>query len=127
MRTDTPLTEQQCWRLLARTKVGRLAVIVDGHPDVFPVNFLAKDRQIFFRSAPGSKLSGLAASPTIAFEADGRRLTYRWSVVIKGTAHRLDRDDEIEASGIQSLGTASGGVKWNYVRIDAESITGRRL
>ena len=28
-----------CWRLLGETTVGRLAVIVEGHPDVFPVNF----------------------------------------------------------------------------------------
>ncbi len=127
MASDIHLTEEQCWRLLGRTRIGRLAVAVDGHVDIFPVNFLAKDNRIFFRSAPGAKLEGLTASPTIAFEADGRRLTYRWSVVVKGSAHRLDRDDEIEASGAQSLRTASGGVKWNYVRIDPDTITGRRL
>ncbi|MEQ1738091.1 MAG: pyridoxamine 5'-phosphate oxidase family protein, partial [Rhodoglobus sp.] len=71
---DGELTEQQCWRLLSRARVGRLALAVDGQVDIFPVNFLINDDRIFFRSAPGSKLSGLAASPTVAFEADGRRL-----------------------------------------------------
>ncbi len=121
------LTELECWRLLSRGRIGRLAISIDGHPDIFPVNFLARDGRIFFRSAPGSKLQAVAESPIVAFECDGRGLRRRWSVVVKGTAHRLDRDDEIERSGVLALTTATDTEKWNYVRIDPVSVTGRRF
>jgi hypothetical protein len=39
--------------------------------DVFPINYLAHHHELFFRSAPGSKLIDLTLEPNIAFEIDG--------------------------------------------------------
>lgn len=119
------LSAVECWRYLSRTDVGRLAVVDADGVDIFPVNFVANDSAIFFRTAPGSKLMDVAANPQVAFEADGKRLGRRWSVVVRGGAHRLDRDDEIEASGVLALRTATPTDKWNYVRIEPTTITGR--
>ncbi|MEO8330084.1 MAG: pyridoxamine 5'-phosphate oxidase family protein, partial [Candidatus Nanopelagicales bacterium] len=33
------LDREACWSLLRLADVGRLAVIVDAHPDIFPVNY----------------------------------------------------------------------------------------
>jgi len=49
------LDPDQCWTLLAETTVGRLAVIVDGHPGVFPVNYRVDDRTLVFRTGSGTK------------------------------------------------------------------------
>lgn len=125
MTSPEGLSPQECWRLLSRARMGRIALHNNGGIDIFPINFVATREQIFFRSAPGSKLINIAANPVVAFEADGRRTGHRWSVVVKGTAHRLDRDDEIEKSGVVRLHTETSPEKWNYVCIAPTSITGR--
>ncbi|MCU1551838.1 MAG: pyridoxamine 5-phosphate oxidase family protein [Glaciihabitans sp.] len=119
------LGEDECWRLLAESKLGRFAVKFGDGVDVFPVNYLTRGRELFFRSAPGSKLMDLTREPRIAFEIDGEHARHVWSVVVHGTAHRLGTDHEIEESGIQSLETWHPSEKFNYVRISPESVTGR--
>ena len=121
------LSVAQCWHALTSTDLGRLAIRSADDIDVFPVNFLAKDRRLYFRTAPGAKLIELTAAPRVAFEADGIRDTLRWSVVINGTASRLTFDSEIQDSGILSLRSAEGSPKWNYVRITPHKISGRRF
>lgn len=127
VRMTERLSPEECWRLLSRAHVGRVAVHTDGEIDIFPINFVATRGEIFFRSAPGSKLMDIASNPVVAFESDGRRPGHRWSVVVRGIAQRLDRDDEIEASGVLDLHTVTSTEKWNYVRIRPTSVTGRRL
>jgi nitroimidazol reductase NimA-like FMN-containing flavoprotein (pyridoxamine 5'-phosphate oxidase superfamily) len=119
------LDEDECWRLLAASSLGRFAVRVLDGVDVFPVNYLAHDRELYFRSAPGSKLIDLTREPKIAFEIDGEHARHVWSVVVRGTAHRLGTDQEIEDSGIQSLETWHPSEKHNYVRIAPVSVSGR--
>ena len=52
------LSFDDCWELLANDMVGRLAIVVDEHPEIFPVNYAVHLRSIVFRTAPGSKLWG---------------------------------------------------------------------
>jgi hypothetical protein len=52
------LTMDQCWALLDTEVVGRVALIVDNHPEIFPVNFVLERRAIAFRTAGGTKLWG---------------------------------------------------------------------
>lgn len=121
------LPEDECWALLASTELGRLAVVADDGVDVFPVNFVVKDRLIFFSTAPGSKLIDITEQSRVAFEADGIANRSRWSVVVKGSARRLALDSEIEESGVRALHTLSPTDKWNYVRITPTTVTGRRF
>jgi nitroimidazol reductase NimA-like FMN-containing flavoprotein (pyridoxamine 5'-phosphate oxidase superfamily) len=51
------LTMDQCWALLDTEVVGRVALIVDNHPEIFPVNFVLERRAIAFRTAGGTKLA----------------------------------------------------------------------
>ncbi|MFH8250225.1 pyridoxamine 5'-phosphate oxidase family protein [Microbacterium sp. B2969] len=64
------LTDDQCWNLLARCSLGRLAVAIDGQPEIFPVNYVVDGPRVLFRTAPGSKLAELTANPRVAFEVD---------------------------------------------------------
>ena len=121
------LTEEACWSLLASVDSGRIAVIAGSGVDIFPVNFLVKDRVLFFRSAPGSKLALIAEHPEVAFEADGVQRRVRWSVVVKGLAQRLNTDAEIEASGVLGLHTLDTSEKWNYVQVAPQTVSGRRF
>jgi len=121
------LTTDECWEMLRTNDLGRLAVLDHGTPDIYPLNYLVGDHLIYFRSAPGDKLAAIGANPAVAFEADGVFARNRWSVVIRGTAHRVNYDSEIESSGIMALDSYLPTDKWNYVRIEALSITGRRF
>jgi nitroimidazol reductase NimA-like FMN-containing flavoprotein (pyridoxamine 5'-phosphate oxidase superfamily) len=119
------LDEDECWRLLGESDLGRIAVRSLAGVDIFPVNYLAHERAVYFRSAPGSKLIDLTREPSVAFEVDGERARHVWSVVVHGTAHRLGTDQEIHDSGITSLATWYPSDKYNYVRISPETVTGR--
>ncbi|MEY2957656.1 MAG: hypothetical protein RLZZ01_224, partial [Actinomycetota bacterium] len=54
LRTDGHGVEQlvpdECWRLLERHEVGRLAVSVSDRPDIFPVNYVVDQGGIVFRT-----------------------------------------------------------------------------
>lgn len=127
------LSEAECWTLLEGTRVGRLAVGTADGPDIFPLTYAVHGGALYFRSAPGTKLAEVAADPRVAFEIDGRFTSEdgapgrHWSVVVRGTARRLDADDEILESGVQDLLTAIGGEQYNYVQITPARIEGRRL
>lgn len=121
------LALDECWNLLAANDFGRLAVATETGVDIFPMNYLVRDRKIFLRSAPGSKLASITERPAIAFEVDGRRRRRRWSVVVKSEVERLGFDSEIVESGILGLKSQSPTAKWNYLRISPESVTGRRF
>jgi len=121
------LTDDECWEMLRTGDLGRLAVIDHGAPDIYPLNYLVGEQVIYFRSAPGDKLAAIGANPSVAFEADGVFARNRWSVVIRGMAHRLNYDSEIESSGIMALESYLPTDKWNYVRIEPLSVSGRRF
>lgn len=89
------LDETECWRLLTETPVGRIGVLVDSAPEIYPVNHIVDGATILFRTDPGTKLAGLSRSPAVCFQADGFALDERtgWSVLVKGRASQV-RDHE---------------------------------
>ncbi|WP_282216452.1 pyridoxamine 5'-phosphate oxidase family protein [Microbacterium luteolum] len=117
-----------CWRLIEASSLGRLAVQnVDGHPDVFPLNYLVHEGSLYVRSAPGAKLRSLVAHPEVAFEVDGITDAFHWSVVIRGRATRMNTDAAIAASGVLQLISSSPTAKHNYLRLVPDTVTGRRF
>lgn len=119
---------EECWAALASETLGRLSVLgKDGAPDIFPLNYLVHEERIYLRSAPGVKIVDIVRDPRVAFEVDAIANGIAWSVVIRGTATRLDTDDEIVASGVHDLISANPTAKYNYFRIDPRQITGRRF
>ena len=69
--TVEELSESACWALLRTTSVGRLAVWVDDHPDIFPINYAVDHGTVVFRSSAGTKISAALADSPVAVEADG--------------------------------------------------------
>jgi hypothetical protein len=127
MTSPDVLDLERCRHLLRTHELGRLAIRRDDTVDIFPINYLVFDDELYFRSAPGSKLMDLAESPRVAFEIDGRSGRRLWSVVVHGVARRLSADEEIERSGIQKLQTAHDGEKVNFVAISSEAVSGREF
>jgi uncharacterized protein len=123
------LDASACWRLLRSTEVGRLAVAVANHPDIFPINFLVDQGTIVFRTAEGSKLAAVVTSPIVAFEADGYEpeAGEAWSVVVKGRAQEIKRLHDLVETAAFPLFPWQAGPKHRFVRIVPEDISGRRF
>ena len=118
-----------CWELLAAARVGRIGVLVDSAPEVYPVNFVVDGRSIVFRTDPGSKLRGLERSPSVCFEVDGFDFEERtgWSVLVKGRAVEVTDPDELRRVSALPLNLWSFGDKSHWMRVQAAEVTGRRI
>lgn len=123
------LSENQCWELLRNTEVGRLAVIVDDHPEIFPVNYAVDQGTVLFRSAAGTKVSSALSDTPVAFEADGydTETGLVWSVVIKGHATVFRAIDEAVESFEVEVRPWQSGKKERFVRIRPTEVSGRRF
>lgn len=133
-RTSEVLDEAECWRLLRDHPVGRLAVDIAGHPDIFPVNYLVTGQfgdtdTIVFRSGPGTKLAGAVLNGHVALEIDGHDVDTStvWSVVVKGRASEIERIDERFAADDLPLFPWIDTTKPSVVKITPASVTGRRF
>ncbi|THE07502.1 pyridoxamine 5'-phosphate oxidase family protein [Microbacterium oleivorans] len=119
--------EDECWNLLARGTLGRLAVTGSKGPEIFPVTYVVDGPSVLFRTAPGAKLIAMALDARVAFEADEYDDVSAASVVVQGVARSLTVQSEIDAA--ESLGLVSWlpTLKYRWVRIAAGSISGRRF
>jgi nitroimidazol reductase NimA-like FMN-containing flavoprotein (pyridoxamine 5'-phosphate oxidase superfamily) len=81
------LNPTDCWGLLATASVGRLGLLVDGRPEVLPVNYALDGETVLFRTAEGTVLNQSALN-IVAFEVDHvDEATYTgWSVMVQGEA-----------------------------------------
>ena len=133
METSAPqdgrLSFDQCWELLAAGIVGRLALVVDDRPDIFPVNYVLDRRSIVFRSGGGTKLWGAMAARPAALEIDGYEAAAEeaWSVVARGETTVIDNEEEKAAVDALHLEPWQPGVKDHYIRLTPRALTGRRF
>jgi len=121
------LSETECWHLLASLTLGRLVTSVDAQPEIFPVNFVVQRRTVLFRTAEGTKLVSAVVNNHVLFEADDHGVSEGWSVIVKGTAHTLRTDEELDEAERAQLLPWIATIKPHYVRIRPLSITGRRF
>ncbi len=124
------LPPDECWRLLAASPVGRVALVDRGEPLVFPVTHGVKNHQIVFRTGSGTKLAAAEMDQILAFEVDEWDVETRrgWSVLVRGLGETVYDDDEIgelDALGVEPWLDAA--VSGTWVRIRVEEISGRRL
>jgi uncharacterized protein len=122
------LSAAESWALLRHAVVGRLAVVVDERPEIFPVNHLVDRGSLVFRTAPGTKLAG-AVGRSVAFEVDGYDLetATAWSVIVKGTAREVNSLYEVLDVFELPLFPWHSSPKPHFIRIEPESLTGLRF
>ena len=128
LKAIVELSSAESWTLLQEAIVGRLAVVIDDRPDIFPVNHLVDCGSVVFRTGPGAKLNA-AIGHQVAFEVDGYDLetTSAWSVVVKGKASAVNRLDDVLAVIALPPFAWHSAPKPHFIRIEPDSITGRRF
>ena len=119
----------ECWQLLGSTPVGRIGVLVDSAPEIYPVNHVVDGQTIVFRTERGEKLRGLDRSPSVCFEVDeyDAATSTGWSVLVKGRAREVTAVDEERRLLGLDLRYWSVGPKPRWVRIEPSEVTGRRI
>ncbi len=124
------LSEDECLQLLEQHDLGRIAIVVDGQPLIFPVNYGVSQRVITFRTAHGVKLSQAPGS-NVAFEIDAYEASTRvgWSVLVQGVA--VDATTALDDVSWMARGARprplAPGVKIHRLAIQPTKITGRRF
>lgn len=126
-RPGTVLSAEDSWRVLERNQHGRLAVSVLGAPDIYPVNFLAHDNRLLFRTNPGTKLAELTVNNRVAFEVEEIDDAEARSVVVKGVARVIDAQSEVDVVDQLPLKPWTGTRKFTYVEIVPTAVHGRHF
>ena len=112
---------------MRQDSLARLALSAAGDVDIFPNNYFADGETLLMRTAPGTKLLELTVNSRVAVEIDGYTDDEAWSVVVKGTAHRLERQAKIDEADDAPLAPWVPTLKYVYVRIIPATISGRRF
>ncbi|MFV0306392.1 MAG: pyridoxamine 5'-phosphate oxidase family protein [Desertimonas sp.] len=125
----TVLDHHECWDLLRAEEVGRLAVSLAGHPDIFPINFVVDHGSVVFRTAEGTKLAGAVLGASVAFETDGYDAASgeAWSVVLKGRAVEIEAMHDVFDALELPLFPWHDSPKHRFVRVTPDELTGRRF
>ena len=133
MTTDhvgtTILSTEECYDLLRGEAVGRLAVSIRDHPDIFPINYVVDRGGVVFRTAEGTKLAASVLGRGVAFEIDGLDADAgeAWSVIVKGHAVEIERLDDLLDALDLPLFPWHASPKNRFVRIEPVDVTGRRF
>jgi nitroimidazol reductase NimA-like FMN-containing flavoprotein (pyridoxamine 5'-phosphate oxidase superfamily) len=124
------IPQDECLEILGRQSLGRVAIVVDGQPLIFPVNYAMGGRVITFRTGSGTKLSHAPGSK-VCFEIDGydSLAGAGWSVMVQGVAvDATDSFDDVSwAARAAAPWALAPGAKPFRVAIDPSEITGRRF
>ena len=126
----TKLARDECFELLATAAVGRVGLVVDGKPEVLPVNYVVDADAIVFRAADASVLTKAALQP-VAFEVDRIEAATHsgWSVLVHGVAQDVSHAVDTMSEHVRRLALVSWapGERHRWFRIKADSVSGRRL
>lgn len=123
----TALSDDESWNLLSGVHLGRLVTVVEGRPEIFPVNYVVQRRTVLFRTAEGTKLFTTVMNDQVLFEADDHTVTDGWSVIVRGSANVLFGADEILDAEQAGLYPWIATQKLRFVRVTPNQITGRRF
>ena len=129
------LDEAECLRLVASGGIGRIGYSGRYGPTVIPVNYQLYEGTVVFRTAQDSATdedlrTGIAnAEYKVAFEIDDFDTAARtgWSVLIQGSAHHVESEDErasVTGAGVEPW---PGGDRELFLRVIPSRITGRRV
>jgi len=121
------LSDDECWELLLSSSFGRLAAAVADDIEIFPLNFVAADQRLLFRTAEGTKLLALTVNNKVVLETDAIGRSDAWSVVVKGIARVLDTQAEIDAANALPLRPLVPTFKYIWVEVTPTEVSGRRF
>ena len=126
---EQPVTEmslEECWDLLENHAFGRLAYRLVDEVHLVPINYVAEDRTLYFRTASGGKLLAAALHSDVAFEIDWHDDGTAWSVVVRGALRQLEEDEQHRLDSVARESWIPTE-KPEVVELVPSAVTGRRF
>lgn len=122
------LARSECLDLLRHHSIGRLAVTSQALPVIVPVNYVADDGGVVFRTEPGGMLDRACQDSVVAFEIDQLAPdgSGGWSVLVVGLAHPLDYRESLRPYA-RGLFSAMGPGRDRFIRVTATQVSGREV
>jgi nitroimidazol reductase NimA-like FMN-containing flavoprotein (pyridoxamine 5'-phosphate oxidase superfamily) len=123
------LSERECWERMRGEAYGRLAVVQEDGPAIYPINVIVDHATIVFRTTEGTKLDAMRADPRVAFEVDGwdPEGGLAWSVAITGNAREIVGMHEGLSASELGVTPWQSGPKPIFVRITPRTTSGRKF
>jgi uncharacterized protein len=124
------LPDDECWSLLRDHKIGRLAIVIEGRPRIFPINYAAADNVLVFRTEPGAKLEhGPGSSACFEIDEYDPRDSTAWSVMVVGALEDITDADDERSRRLRRLPLepAAPGTRLHWLALSAEEVSGRRF
>lgn len=125
------LDDDDCFRLLGLRHIGRLGVIVEHYPLIFPVNYGMDDTVLVLRLGSGTPLrAGNHANVTFEIDEIDELRRIGWSVLVRGLleevggSHRPDLVERTHHSGVQPWAPGDRG---HWMRLIPHQVSGRRI
>ena len=125
------LSPDECFRLLAAARVGRLVYQDDLGPLAVPVNYAMAGQDIVFRVEGGAKRAAMQ-QPMLAFEVDhvDEDRKFGWSVLVRGVGAEVDLERVpalLRAMHGHFPTPWAVGIHNVWLQIVPHTVTGRRL
>jgi len=120
------LTREQCKAHLGAGGVGRIVFSMGRGPVALPVNFEFTDGDVVV-STDVDKATLLESLSSVGFEIDrvDESMSEGWSVLVTGTARRVDDPEELLRLSSLDLEAWAGGARHALISITPTEITGR--
>lgn len=123
------MSKSECFDVLGRHDLGRLAFIDDLGPIIVPVNYVLDRHMLVIRTDEGAKLGAADRGAKVAFEIDGMDAAGRsgWSVLVRGEAVAVSDPAELERLRELPIRPLAPGRRSHYIRVMPAVMTGRRI
>ena len=123
------LERDECLRLLAGQRIGRIAVVDGGAPLLLPIAYVLDGEDVIFRTGAGSKLAAVRHGSAAAIEIDGVDEPGRtgWSVVVTGHTEEVVDERELERLAALPLQPWVPGPVPHWIRVRPHTVSGRRI
>ena len=123
------LSPADCLSRLTTGRIGRVGFIVEGRPQVLPINYAMVQDSVVFRTSQNSILTHIAGEPVI-LEVDGFDVERRagWSVCVHGSGREITGEaDPIATARRSCLVSWAPGPRDRWFTIASAELTGRRI
>lgn len=103
----------ECTKMVASSRVMRLACASDGQPYIVPIYLAYADRHLYGFSMPGRKIAWMRDNPRVCIQVDEMGPGRGWrSVVVLGRYEELDDAAENQQERIHAWRLISSRTNW---------------
>ena len=128
-RRITHLKDDESWKRLRSARMGRLAFAAPDRIAIVPLNAEVRGRSLLFRTTEDAELLTEQRLP-VSFEIDGWDARSAWSVIARGTLHRVTDPASLEQEaqmGQAPWAPTENSPRTTFVEIAVDHLEGREF